>query len=211
MDNFVHQVGYNLGVGVILAMLGGMALKALARDRVVPVDEVEAYDDRGRGPAAARGESYDDRGSVEPTRREAMTPGGGRGVDRGVDREATEERVATRDRGPGDRPDGAGNGTYRRPEGEWAHREEVPADETRGDGLARDDRRRGERGGAVPADSVPANSVPADSVPADSVSAGSVHADEGRGDRVRDSELSAEGAPAEDAGERRGIRGRFSR
>ncbi|MGH9076090.1 MAG: hypothetical protein ACRDY0_01320 [Acidimicrobiales bacterium] len=34
-DNFLNQIGYNLGVGVLLATLGGMALKALAAEREV--------------------------------------------------------------------------------------------------------------------------------------------------------------------------------
>jgi hypothetical protein len=33
-QTFLKQVGYNLGVGVLLAALGGMAMKALAKDRV---------------------------------------------------------------------------------------------------------------------------------------------------------------------------------
>ena len=147
MDNFVHQVGYNLGVGVILAMLGGMALKALARDRVVPVEGREAYADRApveparREPYApvepAHREAEVDRGRVDPTRRESMTPGSGRGVDR-----VSDERLAARDRGPGDRTAEVGDGTSRR-----------PADETRGERLPRDERTG--REGVVAADELP--------------------------------------------------------
>ena len=42
---FLHQLGTNLGPGVLLAVLGGMALKSLARDRSVVLAEA--------GPAAS--------------------------------------------------------------------------------------------------------------------------------------------------------------
>lgn len=160
MDNFVHQVGYNLGVGVVLAMLGGMALKALARDRVVPLEGREAYADRapvdpaGRGSYApveparrepevdrrpvepGRGAVEPGRGAVDPASQESMTLGAGRDVDR-----VSDERLAARDRVPGDRTAEVGDGMTRR-----------PADEARGERLPRDERTGREGGDEVPAE-----------------------------------------------------------
>lgn len=172
MDNFVHQVGYNLGVGVILAMLGGMALKALTRDRAVAVEGREPYDERGPSgtvaPAAAtpvaegREPYVGDRHPVEPTRREAMTPGAEPVADRdrvsdrdpvaGRDGGADRERLEERDRGPGATPAEVGNGRHQQVEGERVHREGgegVPAEGVAGD--------------RVPPDGVPGDRVPADS------------------------------------------------
>lgn len=121
MDNFIHQVGYNLGVGVILAILGGMALKALARDREVAVEGREPHDERlaatNYGPGAGavgREPAVYDRRPAEPTRREptrrepmmpATEPVGERRVaqdrvaeDRVAGDRVAEERVGGRDR-----------------------------------------------------------------------------------------------------------------
>ncbi|MDQ2727071.1 MAG: hypothetical protein M3Y91_04205 [Actinomycetota bacterium] len=135
MDNFVNQVGYNLGVGVILAVLGGMALKALARDREVAVE--------GREPFA------DDRRPAEPTRREPYAgdrrpmsaPVVGAGVaerraaaepvaesrvadaddpiaeERAAGEPAAPRRVPARDRGSGAPSSGVGNRSLRQPGG----------------------------------------------------------------------------------------------
>lgn len=124
MDNFIHQVGYNLGVGVILAILGGMALKALARDREVAVEGREPHDERLAATtyapgAVGREPAVDDRRPAEPTRREptrrepmmpATEPVGERRVaqdrvaeDRFAGDRVGEERVGGRDRVAGDR------------------------------------------------------------------------------------------------------------
>ncbi len=65
-DTFVKQVGYNLGVGVLLAALGGMAMKAVTKDKVV-----------GRTPA---GEPWRDTPEATPEPRDPGPPepvGGG--------------------------------------------------------------------------------------------------------------------------------------
>ena len=158
MDNFVHQVGYNLGVGVILAMLGGMALKALARDRVVPLEGGEVYADRApveparrepyapveparRGPDVDRRPVEPERGRLDPTRRESMTPGAGPG-DRVAD-----ERLAARDRGPGDRTAGVPGERARGVETPAEGEGEVPGERLRGDEVPAEGGRE-RRGGA---------------------------------------------------------------
>ncbi|MDQ2724026.1 MAG: hypothetical protein M3Y36_00790 [Actinomycetota bacterium] len=162
MDNFVHQVGYNLGVGVILAMLGGMALKALARDREVAVEGREPIDAVAPHEGVVGREPYvGDRHPVEPAPRETMSPGSepvsgrdpgpvaGRepvvGGDRALGRDrgpvAGREPGFGRDRGPGATPTGVGNGAHLEPEGERA---------------------RGQGGDGIPAAGVPGEGVPVD-------------------------------------------------
>ncbi|MDQ6837157.1 MAG: hypothetical protein M3137_02125 [Actinomycetota bacterium] len=124
LDSFVNQVGYNLGVGVILAVLGGMALKALARDRPVAVDG-GMVDDRPVATAApvadrrpATRAASEDRRPVEPPREayvEDRRPVAPREAEV-ASREAEVAPVATpvetrnaedrRRRGPGEPPEG---------------------------------------------------------------------------------------------------------
>ncbi|MGI8754233.1 MAG: hypothetical protein ACR2MN_18335 [Acidimicrobiales bacterium] len=186
MDNFVHQVGYNLGVGVILAMLGGMALKSLARDREIAVEGREPIDAVARREGAVGREPYvGDRHPVEPARRETMTPGSEPVSGRDPGPVAGREPVVGRDRVVED-------GAVGRDRGPVAGREPVVGRDRgpvvgREPGLGRDrgsgatptgvgngahlepegERARGQGGDGIPAAGIPADGVPEEGVPVD--------------------------------------------
>jgi hypothetical protein len=225
MDSFINQGGYNLGVGVILAVLGGMALKALARDREVPVEGRQPYDERMRGDTTppegepAAGERYaGDRGPVDATRQERYAG------DR-VPVDATrQERVAAGGEAVDERRTGdpaaaggvpGGGRSRRQADGERSARGEagVPGDKVPGDPVQGDK----VRGDEVRGDQVRRDRVPGDEVGEDRVAGDHVGEEEVRNEQVADDRVPVGGGPSTDrpagdgGNQRRGVRRLFSR
>jgi hypothetical protein len=214
MDSFINQVGYNLGVGVVLAVLGGMALKALARDREVPVEGRRPSEEGMRddaippeGETAAGAPYAGDRAAVDATHRQpygdrgaAAGPAGGAGSAWRTEPDRTVEsgRRAEPTRGAAVEPMG----------GDAVPRDRVGGDHVGGERVA-DDR--------VGGDHVGGERVADDRVGGNRVEGGRLEDGQVENEQLADPRVPVGGGPGNDrpagdnGNERRGLRRLFSR
>ncbi|HLI24081.1 MAG TPA: hypothetical protein VKU91_03940 [Acidimicrobiales bacterium] len=191
--HFLNEIGYNLGVGVLLAALGGMVMKAVTGEREIvaatatstAATDVGYAGERYAGDRTMADPAYTDRtvgGAGEPVTTSDRTMAGGEPVTReGRTVAGAGEPVATSDRTMAGEPPVGGVGTPRAVEGGATGAPAdagtaYPAGSTAGDSatgagpMSADPAGGSYTAGGVagaPAEPAPTESAPAESAPAD--------------------------------------------